>query len=151
MPQVTRKFEWDSGHRILNHESKCRNPHGHRYVAEVTVWSEGLDNLGRVVDFGELKRIIGEWIDRNWDHTMILSKDDSLANVDEVKNAERKPYIIGSTETFSDTGGLSSFSPTAEVLVLILHNVCERLLPDYLEVRKIRLYETPNCSAEWPE
>ena len=33
---ITRKLEFDAGHRVMNHESKCATCHGHRYVLEVT-------------------------------------------------------------------------------------------------------------------
>ncbi len=38
--KISRRIEWDMGHRIPDHQSLCKHPHGHRYVAEVTV--EGL-------------------------------------------------------------------------------------------------------------
>ena len=37
MHEATRRIEWDMGHRVPEHGGKCRTPHGHRYVAEVTV------------------------------------------------------------------------------------------------------------------
>jgi 6-pyruvoyltetrahydropterin/6-carboxytetrahydropterin synthase len=37
MTEVTKIVEWDMGHRVPNHKSKCRNPHGHRYRLEVTI------------------------------------------------------------------------------------------------------------------
>lgn len=65
---VTRRIEFDAGHRITRHESRCAHPHGHRYVAEVTVAAPELDPAGRVVDFGVMKQILGAWIDEHWDH-----------------------------------------------------------------------------------
>ena len=59
----TRKLEFDAAHRVMEHESKCRHLHGHRYVAEVTVATSELDGLGRVLDFGLLKTELGGWID----------------------------------------------------------------------------------------
>jgi 6-pyruvoyltetrahydropterin/6-carboxytetrahydropterin synthase len=38
---VTRALEFDAGHRLLNHESACFLPHGHRYKVEITC--EGYD------------------------------------------------------------------------------------------------------------
>ena len=34
MITCTRRIEFDAAHRILNHESKCKMLHGHRYVVE---------------------------------------------------------------------------------------------------------------------
>ena len=36
MISVTRRLEFDAGHRIPDHRSQCRNLHGHRYVLEIT-------------------------------------------------------------------------------------------------------------------
>lgn len=142
MPTITRKLEWDSGHRVLGHEGKCRNLHGHRYVAEVTVWSAGLDHVGRVIDFGLVKKIIGGWIDENWDHNMLLNSNDPLALEDDEARlclVGREPFLMPKES-----------NPTAEVMVEVLFKTAEILLPQYLVVKKVRLYETPNCYAEYP-
>ena len=49
----TRKLEFDSAHRVMEHESKCKMLHGHRYALEASFAATKLDNLGRVIDFGE--------------------------------------------------------------------------------------------------
>lgn len=147
MPIITRKLEFDAGHRILKHESKCRHLHGHRYVAEITVSSLGLDELGRVIDFGVIKEHIGGWIDRHWDHNMILHPEDPLLKVyDLVCNeasilsdqilTERPPYLM------------SNGNPTAENMAAELFKVSELLIKDPLSIERVRLYETPNCWAD---
>ena len=55
MIEITRRLEFDAGHRVLGHEGKCKNLHGHRYSAEITVTAPDLDGLGRVIDFGVIK------------------------------------------------------------------------------------------------
>jgi 6-pyruvoyltetrahydropterin/6-carboxytetrahydropterin synthase len=40
-----------------------------------------LDALGMVVDFGEIRRVLEAWIDANWDHRMILERNDPMAAV----------------------------------------------------------------------
>ncbi|MHB8760606.1 MAG: 6-pyruvoyl trahydropterin synthase family protein, partial [Thiobacillus sp.] len=34
---ITRRLEFDAGHRIPNHGSQCRHLHGHRYALEITL------------------------------------------------------------------------------------------------------------------
>ncbi|MDP2056292.1 MAG: 6-carboxytetrahydropterin synthase, partial [Thiobacillus sp.] len=34
---ITRRLEFDAGHRIPNHASQCRHLHGHRYALEITL------------------------------------------------------------------------------------------------------------------
>ena len=60
---VTRKLEFDAGHRIPDHRSQCRNLHGHRYVLEITltggdiVQAPSESDNGMLMDFSEIKRI----------------------------------------------------------------------------------------------
>ncbi len=138
---MTRRIEWDAMHRIPRHESKCRAFHGHRYVAEITCTAPALDELGRVIDFGVVKDVVGGWVDQNWDHTAILMRGDPDPAVSLIvaSNAEhgRPVYWLAS-------------SPTAENIVSELARVASELLvPFGVRVARIRLWETPNGSADW--
>ena len=75
-----RKIKFDAGHRVVNHESKCRTLHGHEYWAHIYAKSNtGLDSLGRVIDFSVIKDRIGGWIDDHFDHNMIIWKAENIA------------------------------------------------------------------------
>ena len=76
MTVVTRRVEFDAAHRVMKHESKCRHLHGHRYAAEITCEGK-LDTLDRVIDFGVIKNLVGEWIDELLDHGTILNVEDT--------------------------------------------------------------------------
>lgn len=139
MVTCTRRIEWDAMHRIPLHESKCRAFHGHRYAAEITCVAEQLDHLGRVVDFGVIKERVGGWIDAHWDHTAILLRGDPEAGPIADAN-ERLGRPIYWMERY----------PTAENIVSELATHAQRLLLDTgVTVTRIRLWETPNGSAEW--
>lgn len=73
---ICKRIEWDAAHRVLRHESKCATLHGHRYAAEIACSADALDDLGRVIDFGVIKEVVGKWIDDNWDHNTLLNRDD---------------------------------------------------------------------------
>ena len=157
MIRVTRRFQFCSGHRIYGHESKCAYLHGHNYVALVTariassIDRQGklidsnirdLDKLGRVIDFGVLKKCIGEWIDENWDHTLLLQESDPLAQDMEFLtkyNCYRgdKPYLFQQP-------------PTAEIMAHELLTVSKNILSVYhgIKVAKVVVWETENCYAE---
>ena len=128
-------------HRIPRHESKCSAFHGHRYAAELTCDARALDDRGRVIDFGVVKELVGGWIDRHWDHTAILQRDDPdpAVHVLAASNAAhgRPVYWLDAP-------------PTAEVIVAELARVAAALLADHgVRVTRVRLWETPNGSAEW--
>lgn len=141
---VTRRIEFDYGHRLLNHESKCSHLHGHRGVAEITCESKKLDRVGRVIDFSCIKELVGGWIDRYWDHNMILHEADPLANLNGVHDqifGSKQPYVM-----FND------MNPTAENMCFVLFDAARTLLTSLdITVKHIRLYETPNCWADLSE
>ena len=55
---VMRKVAFCAGHRLLNHEGKCANLHGHNYLVEFHITGNEVDDLGRVVDFADIKRCL---------------------------------------------------------------------------------------------
>ena len=146
---ATRRLQWCCGHRVKGHEGKCRNPHGHNYVgyfhARETSHrrgpTKGLDQLGRVIDFGVLKERIGRWIDEHWDHGFVyLAGDapveDMLMAFDGAEGAVCKSYRLPT-------------NPTAENLAAHLLNVVcpEVLAGTSVQVHKVVLWETENCFA----
>jgi len=54
---VTRKFTFDSAHKLPDYQGKCKNLHGHTYRLEVTVQGEP-DDKGMIMDFAVLKDIV---------------------------------------------------------------------------------------------
>lgn len=137
MITCTRKVEFDAAHRVMNHESKCKMLHGHRYVVEATFAATGLDDLGRVIDFGVIKERLNGWIDENWDHNTILwEKDRALGDVISKQISQKIFYL--------------PTNPTAENMAqYLLEVVCRELFPEpNVKCTRIRLYETPNCYAD---
>ena len=136
----TRRLEWDSAHRVLRHESKCRSLHGHRYAAEITCKAEVLDPVGRVVDFSVIKEKLGSWIDAHWDHTTLVNKDDlalvDFCNHDAHMKGNKKPYIFVG-------------EPTAENIAASLFLQAKAMIDsEHLWVDHVRVFETPNCWAD---
>src|SRR5206468_5297300 len=78
MFSVTREILFCYGHRLLDYEGKCRHLHGHNGTAVITLAGDRLDRRGMLVDFSDLKRVVGGWIDATLDHTMLLHKDDPV-------------------------------------------------------------------------
>ena len=131
MFQVTRELRFCYGHRLLNYDGKCRYLHGHNGRAVITLAAESLDHLGMVVDFTEIKRVIGGWIDRHLDHRMLLHKDDPLLAYFQ---AQGEPVFVMDT------------NPTAENIArLIFDYAASREFP----VVEVRLWETDECYATY--
>ncbi len=131
MYKVTREIHFCYGHRLLNYEGKCRNLHGHNGKVEIDLFSEALDSLGMVRDFGDIKKIVQTWIDEELDHKMILC---------------RRDLIIPSLDQFKQPYYLIDENPTAEAIAKLIYDYAvSRDLP----VREVRLWETPNSCASY--
>lgn len=137
MITCTRRIEFDAAHRVMNHESKCKLLHGHRYAVEATFEADALDALGRVVDFGAVKTLLGGWIDQYWDHNTVLHEQDKALGASIANLTHQQIFYLPT-------------NPTAENMAdYLLREVCPALLKESaLRCVKIKLYETPQCYAE---
>ncbi|MBL0725931.1 MAG: 6-carboxytetrahydropterin synthase [Alphaproteobacteria bacterium] len=133
----SRVIEFDSGHRLVNHEGKCAKLHGHRYKAEFYFISKNLDNIGRVIDFGTIYSCLGGWINKCLDHNTILNKKDKALG-DSIE------LLLGQKVYYMES------NPTAENIAYhLLHDICDLVIEDKNVVCvKIKLWETPNCFVE---
>ena len=133
MPRIVQRIEIDCGHRLLQHEGKCKNVHGHRYVFELVIDAPALDHVGRVLDFGEVKRVIGGWLDQNLDHGFIAELRDPI--IPWLLDNEQKCYAL-------------PCPPTAENVAFHCFQQLKTLMPPPAHLVGLRLWETPNCRAE---
>lgn len=62
------RARFEAAHCIPGHKGKCRNLHGHTYRLEAEFAGAGLDELGMVRDFGDLKAVIAGFLP---DHTYL--------------------------------------------------------------------------------
>lgn len=134
---LMKRIRFCAGHRLLKHEGKCANLHGHNYVAEFFVTGDAVDDVGRVIDFSDLKRRLKGWIDEHWDHAFILFDVDEQA-VRAIRSVEpHRLYLL-------------PVNPTAENMArYLLEEVCPGLL-DGTGARavKVVLWESEDSYAE---
>jgi len=129
MFKVTKTIDFCYGHRLLNYPGKCRHLHGHNARLEVDIEMTSLDKRGMVQDFGEIKRVLKEWVDATLDHRMVLCKDDPLV-----------PLLRERGEVFV----VLEDNPTAEnIAKMIFQYASQHGLP----VVEVRLWETPSSCA----
>jgi 6-pyruvoyltetrahydropterin/6-carboxytetrahydropterin synthase len=64
MFEVTIEETFAAGHALRNYRGKCENVHGHNYRCQVTLEGADLDEIGLLVDFVELKRVVHGVLDR---------------------------------------------------------------------------------------
>jgi len=131
MYSVTKRIDFCYGHRLVDHDGKCRHPHGHNAVVEIEVRSDTLDSRNMVRDFSEIKGAVKDWIDTELDHRMLLRHDDPL--VAALQQLGEPVYVLDS-------------NPTVERIArLIFDHVAAQGLP----VVQVRVWETPTSFAEY--
>jgi len=131
MHRVTKTIDFCYGHRLVDYDGKCRYLHGHNGRLEVDVASDSLDDLGMVVDFGEVRDVVKGWIDSELDHRMILCERDPLLAT--LKAAGEPLYVMAE-------------NPTAENIAKAVFNVAR---DSGLNVTQVRLWETPSSYATY--
>ena len=140
--RITRRLEFDAGHRIPDHASQCRHLHGHRYALEVTLSGEiikadGLAVNGMVMDFADVKRIANELVVNQWDHAFLVYRGDTLVTDFLAAVPGHKTVVL-------------DVVPTAEN---IAKDIWRRLEPridsNGRRLHSIRLYETPDLYVDY--
>jgi 6-pyruvoyltetrahydropterin/6-carboxytetrahydropterin synthase len=144
MITITRKLEFDAGHRIPDHKSQCRNLHGHRYTLEVTlvgavIEEEGSSDNGMIMDFSDVKALAKQHLVDVWDHAFLAYEKDTVVR-------EFLDSIPGHKTVIIDR------IPTVENLAQTAFNILKAAYRDRygtgLRLQKLVLHETPNCWAE---
>lgn len=139
MISCTKKIEFDAAHRIIGHTGGCQMVHGHRYVVEITFAANKLNAMGMVLDFKEIKGRFKTWIDENWDHNIILHKDDNKLGELINNYTGQKAFYLDSNPT--------SESISYYLFTVVLHKVFSDV-PHYIDLCKsIRVWETPTSSS----
>lgn len=118
---VFKEYRFSAAHAIRGHRGGCQNLHGHNYRVRVHVASQELDELGMVIDFADLKRILEEILDR-FDHAVIN---------------DQPPFDTRNT--------------TAELLAHYVAEEVARRLPAGRSLRKVEVWETDaSCAVYEP-
>jgi 6-pyruvoyltetrahydropterin/6-carboxytetrahydropterin synthase len=121
MYEVTVEETFAAGHALRNYHGKCENLHGHNYRIQVTLQGAGLDSIGLLVDFVQVKKLLKTVVDR-LDHQFL----NDLAPFDVLN-----PSAENMAKYFYDeiNGGLSR--------------------DDGVTLRRIKVWETDTTSATY--
>ena len=119
--EVMIERNFSSAHQLRGYKGKCENLHGHNYKIEIYARGRELDNIGLLVDFGDLKAAADEVV-RYLDHR----------NINELP-----PFD-------------AELNPSAENLArYILERVAAACGDERVRVYKVRCYETPTSVATY--
>jgi len=142
---ISRKGNFDSGHRVMNERMKCFNIHGHTYLYELTFSFENMEDIGYAIDFKEIKRVFAQWIDDELDHGMILNPHDTRL-IHTTMDYGSKMWLM------SLNGEGKYCNPSVENIakeVFLAMDTLSKTLYGYsrigLKIHDVTIYETPNC------
>ena len=119
--EVMIERNFSSAHQLRGYKGKCENLHGHNYKIEIYARGSELDNIGLLVDFGELKD----------------AADEVVAYLDHRNINELPPFD-------------EELNPSAENLArYILERVSSRVGDERVHIYKVRCFETPTSVATY--
>ena len=135
---IEKEIGLDYAHRLLGHESLCRNLHGHRAKIFVGIEKKELvkkgSSEGMVIDFIDLKQILNENIMDYLDHACIASVGDVTLIDFLIKENQRHLVIEG--------------RGTAENLAKWCYEAIEKDIERLgCKVAYVKFYETPTSVA----
>lgn len=141
---ITRRLEFDAGHRIPDHKSRCCHLHGHRYALEITLGGDiilqaGDPANGMVMDFSEVKALAQKHLVDHWDHAFLVYAGDTQV-VEFLQSIPNHRTVILDCVPTSEH--------LAEYAFLLLDSVFKDNYGNHLRLERVRLYETPNCWAD---
>ena len=134
MYTIRKVFKFEMAHQLAEAYSRCCKStiHGHSYILEVYFASKKLDPTGMVIDFGEVKDKIGEYVD-SWDHALVMP--DTL-----------HPSYLQVLKMNNENLKIVQYNPTAENMA---KDIFDYIKKQNLPVVKVRLHETKTGWAEY--
>lgn len=139
--RVTKEVQFDAGHRVPLHDSKCRNPHGHRYTVRATVEGalvEHGSSTGMVMDFSHIKALLTKHVHDRYDHGFVVWDQDYEMR-DGLDSKGWKVIV-------------EPWHPTAENMAAAIFDRLEPLIDGMsgdARLVSIAVYETPTSVAEY--
>jgi 6-pyruvoyltetrahydropterin/6-carboxytetrahydropterin synthase len=120
---VSVQAHYDSAHFLRNYKGKCEKLHGHRYVVEVALSANELNQAGIAFDFVDVKKHLRALADR-LDH-----------------------------ENLNELEPFTELEPSAENQARYFYEEMKRLLPTEMRdaVVYVRVWETPTQWATYAE
>ena len=136
--RVTKEFDFEAAHALDGYDGKCKDIHGHSYHLKVTLKGSTISDYndvkcGMVIDFGDVKSIIKEFVDPIFDHRLILRSDSRFKGIEQTN--ERVRYV--------------DYQPTCENMLVEIVDIILSKLPAGVELHNAFLRETATSYAEW--
>ena len=130
---ITKEVYFCYGHRLMNHQGKCRNLHGHSVKASISIKNTALNNDGMVCDFSDIRECVDAFVDEYLDHNFLLHENDPII-----------PALIANNERYLAIPE----HPPAEVISKMIYDYIKKA---GFNVAQVVLWETSSASACYQE
>ena len=141
---IRKKFKFEGAHIVRDCSSdRCKKSlHGHSYIVEIFLTSQGIDNGGMVMDFGLTKKSIADFID-SFDHCYSLWSREG---------DDFKTFIKSQSERWVEM----PVTPSAEMYSLMFFFVIDQIIKNTefnngecrVSLHSVRVHETETGHAE---
>lgn len=122
MYQVSVEQHFDAAHFLRGYKGKCEALHGHRFRVVAKVRASGVNDIGLTYDFTELKRHLGDIINR-FDHTNL-----------------------------NDISPFDKINPSSENIAQTIYNELKpRLKEAPVSLSSVEVWESPDSGVEYRE
>ena len=128
-------------HALLNYEGDCKNIHGHSYKLEVCVIGTPESapmspEDGLLMDFKELKTLVGQAIIKKFDHSLVMNKNHDTMLIDTLSEQFDKLVTV-------------NYQPTCENLIVDFADRIQERLGFGVELHHLILHETETAYCSW--
>ena len=132
-----------TGHRQWKDDGHCRFIHGYGRYVEFTFACNERDEKGWVMDFGNLKSV-RKWLEREWDHRLLVAHDDPQIPLLEVLNDHGVAYLKIMPK---------EYGPGIEDSCRYVYDKVSPMIAELTDgrvwIEKVRVYEHENNWAEY--
>lgn len=140
--RITKEFTFEMAHALEGYDGACSQIHGHSYRLWVTLLGRPIGDphdpkFGMVMDFGELKSLIGRVIVSQYDHALIVRGTPENKSQTEILTRQFRGVRV------------VDFQPTCENMVIRFAGLIRAELPPNVTLCSLRLHETATSFAEW--
>jgi 6-pyruvoyltetrahydropterin/6-carboxytetrahydropterin synthase len=131
--KISKEFDWEMAHRLLDHESGCRNMHGHSYRMQLEIEGEP-NEVGMIIDFDHVGKILRPLI-TELDHSFLCDERDAVL-IAFLKDQQMKHKVVPFRTTVENL--CTYFADHLKAALVSLPNI---------QGFSLRIYETARNSA----
>lgn len=142
MYTIRKMFKFEAAHQLASAYSKLcsEQVHGHSYRVEIFLTSERLNSDGMVIDFGQVKAWIKDYMD-SWDHALVVPASFGNKRIATLRKTNKRLLVM-------------RHNPTAErmaedMFFQIEKELSMRAIAPTVSLLKVRVHETDTGWAEY--